>query len=180
MHFEEEKKEYARKLIDTRYNWQIETLDKYLNSYHATLLHVSSDDNEMPKICRVFIDNKGMLSFVIDLSYKKDIDLYVLGGCVAPPMGTSTAQIPKLHAKIRKEDGLIILEDIICGEYGGNGYGTVLMEELLKIAELNRVKKIVGELSPFDEIDPVNYERRDAFYKKMGFEIVDGKVIKTL
>ena len=55
------------------------------------------------------------------------------------------------------------------------GYGTLMMNELLKFAKENNYKKITGNISDVDnntEWDPHHRERLIHFYKKFGFKIL--------
>lgn len=55
------------------------------------------------------------------------------------------------------------------------GYGTLMMNELLKFAKENNYEKIIGNTSDVDnntEWDPHHRERLIHFYKKFGFKIL--------
>ena len=55
------------------------------------------------------------------------------------------------------------------------GYGTLMMNELLKFAKENNYEKITGNISDVDnntEWDPHHRERLIHFYKKFGFKIL--------
>ena len=59
--------------------------------------------------------------------------------------------------------------------YVNKGYGTLLMNELLRFAKENNCKIIKGELSEVDSntpYDPTHRQRQIHFYKKFGFKIL--------
>ena len=66
------------------------------------------------------------------------------------------------------EEGVITINDIRCTIIN-NGYGTVLVSELINYAKENEVKTIVGWIS---NVDNDHMERLVHFYSKFGFEIL--------
>jgi GNAT superfamily N-acetyltransferase len=97
-------------------------------------------------------------------------------------------QISKIQS-IKYPDGTLLIGDIDPykrkKDYG-KGYGSIMMDELLKYAFQNGIHTIRGNLSI---VDSDHKERLHAFYRKHGFEIIQysspkdsyyGEVIKNL
>ena len=60
-------------------------------------------------------------------------------------------------------------------KFVNKGYGTLMMNELLKFAKENNYEKITGNISDVNnntEWDPYHRERLIHFYKKFGFKII--------
>jgi len=87
-----------------------------------------------------------------------------------------------------KEDKNILIGDIyvcehksICRKYlpyVNKGYGTQMMNELLRFSKENGYIKITGNLSEVDQstaYDPTHRERQIHFYKKFGFRITSSE-----
>jgi len=88
-------------------------------------------------------------------------------------------QISKMQC-IKYPDGSLLIGDIDPfkrkRDYG-KGYGSMMMDELLKYAFQNGVHTIRGNLSI---VDSDHKERLHAFYRKHGFEIVQYSTPKDL
>ncbi len=76
-----------------------------------------------------------------------------------------------------RPEGLYIIDFI---GIPNKGYGSKLMYELLKYIKPLHIKYIKGKLSPVDEIDLNNKNRRSHFYKKFGFLINDNNIYLDL
>ncbi len=72
---------------------------------------------------------------------------------------------------IYTEDDIYIRDVQVSKEDACQGFGTMLMNELLKTAKGNNISTITGTLRPYDLND--HPERLQYFYRKFGFTITD-------
>lgn len=88
-------------------------------------------------------------------------------------------QISRMQC-VKYPDGSILIGDIDPfrrkRDYG-KGYGSMMMEELLKYSHKNGVHTITGNLSI---VDSDHKERLHAFYRKHGFEVIQYSTPKNL
>jgi GNAT superfamily N-acetyltransferase len=65
-------------------------------------------------------------------------------------------------------------------EYTNQGYATAVLESAVRLASRMKLEKLTGYLSPFDERDDINKNRRNHLYEKFGFEFHDRSIVLNL
>ncbi len=82
------------------------------------------------------------------------------------------------YSACRIVNNVFIILDIGIDEYyQSQGYGSLLLTEILKFAKSFSVSKIKGDIYQEDIDNPKKKERLYHFYEKQGFIIVDDKLI---
>jgi len=88
---------------------------------------------------------------------------------IITPMGVRYPEL-RLDAVYYKEEAKIKIGDIkISGQNINCGYGSIMMKELLKIADRQKVRQITGWISG---VDWNHIERLQHFYEKHGFKVI--------
>ncbi len=77
------------------------------------------------------------------------------------------------------ENCFIIIDIGIMEDYRDNGFGNVLLSEIIKYADNFKVDRIVGKISYMDIKDEDSRDRLIHFYKSYGF-IVDDELMKLV
>ena len=122
--------------------------------------------------------------------FKKDIKVWVetIGNIVFSKISINGSVISKIQC-VLQEEGILLIGDITPFKkksYYCKGYGSLMMDELLKYAYENKITKIIGNLSL---VDINNKDRLKAFYEKNGFKVIEydspneqnyGEIIKIM
>ena len=129
-------------------------------------------------IRRLALDKDGNPTYVLDNSKGDDICLHIISS-ITIGHRTSLCGRPYIQCEIKGD--VMELVDLPPHEYHGMGYGTMLVEEIIKIAKERKVKQIIGQLTIRDASTEEKKIRRNSFYEKMGFQVCsdssgDGKI----
>jgi len=122
--------------------------------------------------------------------FKKTIKVWVetIGDLIFSKISINGREISRIQC-VLLEEGILFIGDIKPFEknsYYCKGYGSLMMDELLKYAYENQITKIIGNLSLTD-MD--NKDRLKAFYEKNGFKVIEydspnkqnyGEIIKIM
>lgn len=105
--------------------------------------------------------------------FKKSIKVNIetSGSLVISKISINGNIISKIQC-VLQEDNTLLIGDIIPFKkkaHYSKGYGSMMMDELIKYANENGIKAISGKLSL---IDNEHRDRSHAFYKKNGFKII--------
>ncbi len=141
---------------------------------------------------KVSLVNGELLKELMDINLfkKKTIKVWIetIGDLIFSKISINGKVISKIKCVLQK-DGILLIGDITPFKKNSNyckGYGSLMMDEFLKYAYKNEIKKIVGNLSLVD-ID--NKDRLKAFYEKNGFRVIEydspkeqnyGEIIKIM
>lgn len=199
--FEEEKINYANKVIENCYVFPIREFNKHMKTeadlYWSSVYEArkqtepykimsitdpgKKDVRKIPYVYNAFWDKNKRLSFTMFTHYDNDIEVYVVGGPLNNPAGDCISAQPRLEAQINDSDNKIVIQNICCQEEDrGKGYGTAMLNALIDFAKRLHIDYLEGELVAADEVDSENYKRRNALYKKMGFAFNEKYVIKDI
>lgn len=77
------------------------------------------------------------------------------------------------YMMLRTKGKEIELIDFQPHQYQGQGYGSMMLAEVIKIAKEQKIEKIWGDLMPIDAKTQEQRTRRDNFYRKNGFSVED-------
>lgn len=122
--------------------------------------------------------------------FKKTIKVWIepIDNLIFSKISINDKEISRIQC-VLQEDGILLIGDIVPfkkNSYYCKGYGSLMMDELLKYACENNINKIVGNLSL---VDRNHKERLKAFYEKNGFTVIEydllkeqyyGEIIKTM
>ncbi len=106
--------------------------------------------------------------------FRKTIKVWVetTGDLIYSKISIDGRVISKIKCVLQK-DGILLIGDITPfkkNSYYCKGYGSLMMDELLKYAYENQITKIIGNLSL---VDMNNKNRLKAFYEKNGFSVIE-------
>lgn len=100
---------------------------------------------------------------------RKNNTIYLFGGSY-----TSIMYAPKILFHI---NGDVLHIDDVLMKHNNVGNGSIAMNALLEYARRNKIKRIEGFLS---NVDDDHKERRNHYYEKFGFKIMNSKTIMEL